>query len=378
MPRINTGNAFLAALPISVVYAFYRGFHATSIWAVNYYQVGYFDGFYRRALLGALLTPFGCLRFDFFFIESIQFLVLFAALGLLLYYGVKNREYPVLTIFFISAAGGYFFDEVGYPEQFLWLLAAATLYALKHNRNFLAVATMCLAVMVHEMALLMVLPLALAFWVMQKKEAIVPGIALFLPPVLVFLVISTWFQLVPNDTIARYFDKASGCGYPIVLKGYFYIYQNRFAGEGAERFTYSASQFTTAVLPVLALACALVFSIRKKLGLSLLRQAAVLLCCGSPLLLIMAGSDSERWIFIALTQIIVIGLLATAKVREAHLGRGLLSGSWAFMVALAVLAALLRLPYFHDEPRPLTLTHLNSFAHYVINQISDPFNHYHN
>ena len=370
MRRSHAVTAWSAALFVSVCYAFFRGFHAAGLWTVNYYQAGFIDGFHRRALLGTLLAPFGCHRFDYFFIEPIQFMVLGAALGLLLYYGIKNREYPTLTVFFISAAGGYFFDEVGYPEQFLWLLAAAALYALKKNHKFLGAACLCLAIMVHEMALLMVLPLALAWWVLQEKESLESGVAIFLPPIVVFLILTAWFQTVPDATITRYFDSAANCGYPVMRKDYFQVYQSQFAGEGAKRFTYSAGQLAAAVLPVLALAAALVFAIRKKLGLVLPRQAVIALCCVSPLCLGMFGSDSERWIFIALTQIIVIGLFASARVRDA---KGILSGSPLFMAVLVLLAAILQLHYFYGEPRPLTLVHLRSFADYVAGQIANPF-----
>jgi hypothetical protein len=370
MPRNRAASALLAALLLSLCYAFYRGFHAAGLWTVNYYQAGYFDGFYRRGLLGTLLTPFGCLRFDYFFIEPIQFLVLCAVLVLLLYHAIKSRESLALAVFFISAAGGYFFDEVGYPEQFLWLLAAATLYALKHNRVYLAALCLCLAVMVHEMALLTVLPLALAWWVIQKKETALAGMAIFLPPVAVFLILSAWFQTVPDSTVTHYFEAASNCGYPVMRKDYFGIYQSQFAGANAKRFAYSADQFTTAVLPVLALAFVLVIIIRKKLGLSLPRQAVIVLCCISPLLLGLFGSDSERWIFIAYAQIIVTGLFASNRLRAA---RGILSGSPLFMLALVLLAAVLQLHYFYGEPRPLTLAHLGAFTDYVVNQISNPF-----
>jgi hypothetical protein len=370
MPRNRAARALLAALFISVCYAFYRGFHAAGLWTVNYYQAGYFDGFSRRALLGTLFTPFGCLRFDYFFIEPMQFLVLCAGLGLLLYHGIKNREYAALAVFFVSAAGGYFFDEVGYPEQFLWLLAAATLYALKHDRNFLAATCLCLAIMVHEMALLSVLPLVLAWWAMQKKETVRSGMTIFLPPLLVFVILTAWFQTVPDSITARYFETASNCGYPVMRKDYFDIYHSQFAGDNAKRFSYGADQFITAVMPVLALAGVLVFSIRKKLGLSPLRQTVIGLCCVSPLLLGIFGSDSERWIFIAFSQIIVIGLFASSRVREAS---AILSGSLPFMAALVLVAAVLRLHYFYGEPRPLTLVHLGSFANYVIDQITNPF-----
>lgn len=126
--------AFRLALICAIAYAFYTGFRAPGLWTSNYWQVSFADGFFRRALIGTLLLPLGCERFDYFTIEAIQFVVLSIALALFVYLGVKCREYITLCGFFISAAGGYFFHEAGYAEQFLWMFAAAAIAALHANK----------------------------------------------------------------------------------------------------------------------------------------------------------------------------------------------------------------------------------------------------
>jgi hypothetical protein len=372
MPQLSN-KILLAALIASLCFAFYRGFHAAGLWTVNYYQAGIFDGFYRRALLGTLLTPFGCLRFDYFFVEAVQFLVLFAVLGLFVYVAIRSREQLALTVFFLSVAGGYFFHEVGYPEQFLWLVAAATIYALKHNRDYLAGALLFLAMLVHEMALLMVLPIVFLYWMLEGKESTASGLKIFLPPLIAFAAITLWFQLAPESILLHYFESAQNCGYPVLRKDYFSIYQSQFSGESARRFMYAPEQLMGAVLPVALLAVLFAYVAGRKLGLSIARGLVILACCVSPLFLGLVGSDSERWIFITYTQIMLAGILVSARVRAAHTNGGLLSGSPLFMAALVLLAAVLQLKYFIGEPRPLTLTHLSLFPGYVFNQIANPF-----
>ncbi len=67
-----TGKALTAGLLLCLGYAFCRGFYMPAKWSLNYWQINFFDGFGRRALLGTLLYPFWDLRLHYHFIAAIQ------------------------------------------------------------------------------------------------------------------------------------------------------------------------------------------------------------------------------------------------------------------------------------------------------------------
>ena len=367
MPQINTKTALLVTmLFISILYAFYSGFRAPNLWSVNYYQASFMDGFYRRALAGTVLVPFGCERFDYFFIQKIQFLVLILALGLLVFLGIKSREFITLGIFFASSAGGYFFHEVGYIEQLLWLMAALIILAIRNNRIYFAAAGLCLSIMVHEMALFMVLPIALAFMVVHKIGSLSLAIRVFMPSLVTFLILYKWFQVVPVSTIMQYFEHASSCGYPVIRTDYFSIYQSQFLGQRAQMY-YSVQQLILGIFPVVILAAGLVISVRKKLSFSWMQSGFILLCCVSPILLGFFGWDTDRWIFLAFAQTIIVWMIAASRMRVTDSGK--LMGSPLFLIALILVALLLRLEYFDNfAPRILSLDNLMSFMDYVVQQ----------
>jgi len=369
MPRINKKIAWLAiALFLSILYAFYSGFRAPNLWSVNYYQASFADGFYRRALTGTLLLPLGCERFDYFFIQKIQFLVLLSALGLLLYLGIKSREFITLGIFFASSAGGYFFHEAGYIEQLLWLMAALIILAIKNNRIYLAAAGLCLSIMVHEMALFMVLPIAFACMVIHKNGSLSSGIRIFLPSLATFFIVYAWFQVVPVATILQYFEHASNCGYPVIRTDYYSIYQSQFLGQRAQLY-YSAQQLIAGILPLFMLAVTLVYSVRKKLSFSWMQSGLIFVCCVSPILLGFFGWDTDRWIFLAFAQTIIIWLIAAFRMRASD-SENLISSPF-FLIALILVALLLRLEYFDNfAPRSLSLDNLVSFAGYLEYQMT--------
>ncbi len=363
-----SGTFLVAALFISILYAFYTGFRTPGLWSINYYQVGYLDGFYRRALLGTFLTPFGCLRFDYFFIQKLQFAILFSALLLFVYFGIKKRESLTLSIFFLSAAGGYFFHEVGYIEQFLWIVAAMAIVAIDKNHYYLAALLLCLSVMAHEMAVFMVLPIALAYVVIRQQLSMLNLIKIFALPVMMFLLIFTSFQVVPDETINRYFEKIAGCGTTTIRADYFDIFVNHF--EQRASLYYSFEQLYSGILPLLVLAAYLAFSIRKSLNLNVYQMFIILGCCLSPLLLGLFGWDASRWIFLALTQIIIIKLIASSNILEHSTAYK--KDRVLFFAALIVAGVILQLTYFDDVlPREVSFHHVATFKDYVVNQISN-------
>ncbi len=67
----TTEKALTAGLLLCLFIAFCRGFYMPTSWCTNYWLLNFFDGFYRRALLGTLLYPFGDLRLHYHFVAII-------------------------------------------------------------------------------------------------------------------------------------------------------------------------------------------------------------------------------------------------------------------------------------------------------------------
>jgi hypothetical protein len=372
LSRCSKRTMFIAVivLLISVLYAFYTGFRAPNIWSTNYYQTSYLDGVYRRALLGTFLAPFGCTRFDYFFIAKIQFLVLLLAISLFVYIGIRNREFFTLVVFFLSSAGGYLFHEVGYVDQSLWIFAAAAILALARDRLYLAALILSLSILAHEMAIFTTLPIVFAYVALQEKQAGLIYIKIFAPPVMVFLVISLFFQVVPADTLEQYLVNVMNCGGTIARKlDYFTVYVNHFLGPRA-RMYYSGEQIYLAILPLLALAFTLTLSIQRKLNTPSFQRYLVLLCCVSPLFLGLFGFDTSRWFFLAFTQIVIIALIASSRMNRSEPAISLVRAP--FFIALALVGLLLHLKYFDGYfPRAISLDNLMTFPSYVTQQLSN-------
>jgi len=134
--RTSTVTILLSILIFAcILLSLYRGYHASSMWSTNYYQLSYFDGFAKRAFIGTVLYPLGCLRFNYYFIEAIQFFVLFADIALLAYFCIRYKLEPIAIIFFASAAGWFLVNTIGYVEQILWLITFLALLANEKNRQ---------------------------------------------------------------------------------------------------------------------------------------------------------------------------------------------------------------------------------------------------
>lgn len=363
----DTMRLWMITLLGAIGYAFYTGFRAPSLWSINYYQVSYLDGFYRRGLLGVFLTPFGCARFDYFFVEKIQLLVLFLVIALFVYIAIKSRSFFALIVLFCSAAGGYLFHEVGYVDQLLWIFAAMAIGLLERNYLFLAALLLCLSVLIHEMSVFTIVPIVLAYAVVRKKLDGIAYAKLLIPPVALFLVISLFFQAVSFDTIKLYFENAMNCGSPIVRKEYFKHYLQPFRSESNVVY-YSWQQFYMAILPIIVLACTLVLAIRKRLGLLRLQTLLILACCISPLSLGLFVADTSRWIFLGFAQVVIVSIIASWALRRNGF-RNTFPGI-PFAIALVLVGGLLQLTYFdHFSPRTLSPDNLRAFPNYVVEQL---------
>jgi hypothetical protein len=224
--------ALLALVVLSILYAGYVGFRAPNRWSVQYYQFSWLEGFFRRGLLGTLLHPFGCDRFDYHVIKTLQFCVLGALLTFCLYAARTFKIGLFLSIYFISPAGAYLFHTVGYIEQLLGLMSAASIYALHKKHWRFAAALLTTTILTHEMALFITIPLAMAYLLISQQHSLKLWCAIFIAPAVYFAVLYFAFQQAPAEAIALHKQLASHCKnvieHPHFLKMYSYGFFDRF------------------------------------------------------------------------------------------------------------------------------------------------------
>jgi len=337
----------------SVVYACYVGYRMPSDWTVNYYQLNWWDGFGRRALLGTLLYPLGCSLFNFEIIARLQFTVLCGCILTFVWMAVRRGLMAVAPLFFLSAAGGYLFHEVGYIDQVIWLLGALVLWLLSRDKDIAASFLLSACMFTHEMTLLQVLPIVIAYLMLAPTQELRRYILLLLPALGVFLLIWLKLQTVDEATVLTYFQRVFTCEYPVHRPDFYSIFLHRFSDR--MNFYYSWIEVLTCILPLMVFASIGLLNVTLK-GQHPRVQRFVLWCCSlSPLLLGLMGWDTDRWFFITFVQIILVRMVTISRSENSR-------DKWPFIATMAVMALLLRLNYFDDvKPRPLSLTEFLKF-----------------
>jgi hypothetical protein len=340
--------------------AFYRGIHVPNPWTLNYYQVSWADGFFRRGLLGTLLLPLGCARFDPQVVHCIQYAVLAAALFALLWLGRRGMAAFFLCLFLVSDAGTFLFNEVGYLDPLMLLLGLACGVLISRGRSGAAALLLALSVLVHEMAVFTVLPAALVFWLRMAPERRPVLWRLLLPSALAVAALFAAAGPVSDATLGRFSGQASACGHPLPRPDFEKDYQQGF--RQSLWVHYRTEELALLVLPfVLALGWWILAG--QALGTApRAEQWASLAACLSPFLLGLLAWDCGRWYFLAVLQVILIlGTLPPGDTKEP--GRLPRATRWLRVAPLVVLIGLTPIPRFDGSgARGLDLRDMKSFV----------------
>jgi hypothetical protein len=352
-----------------VLLAFYRGFRAPSMWSINYYQISWADGFLRRGLLGTLLLPLGCARFDPHVVWVIQYSVLAAALVLLFRLGRNGVAAALaLCVFMVSDAGTFFFNEVGYPDQILMLVTVGCGALLARDRAWAAALLMAVAALIHEMALFTVLPVVLVLWLRLPAGRRPALWKLLLPMFLVLAALPLFSTSIPFAVLKRYDDLSIACGHPIGRRDFLLYYAEPFGQEF--QFYYHGVELARVVLPLMAALALWILSGAAFPSASRPERWAALLACCCPLLLGYLGTDKNRWVMLVLVQALL--LLGIARPKHAPPPRARLSPFKKFILALPLLMVLLMLRirlFDHFTARPLSVAGIEGFGPTVAGQL---------
>jgi hypothetical protein len=314
---------------LAYVLAFTNGFRMPNLWSINYFLPSLFEGFYRRSLLGTLLFPLGELRFNYYTIASIQ-ITIFIGLNIALVYQSLKAQGParwLWPLFLLSPAGGYFFHEIGYVDQVLYLVL---LLAMSLQSRMKAGLLMIASLFIHEMALFTTLPVYFAWSIYQGKtiRSVMKTAGLAL---IVFALIYLFLQTSSTASLTQFLDQAARLSNYAVRADYYDVFRLSFVG-GIYQVPYMPREIINHLLliPLWAMAgwC---FAQQGKDASDKRRLFAIgSLASFFPILLGIFGWDYSRWLFLSMASSGICLFIA-----RAHL-------SWKILLLLAIL--LLALP----------------------------------
>ncbi|NBO19306.1 MAG: hypothetical protein EBV03_08805, partial [Proteobacteria bacterium] len=284
------GAGKLVAIFVALAFAFYTGFRFPSDWSVNYFQPGWQDGIYRRALVGTLLYPLGCLRFSINAIYLIQCSIMVAMLTLALSCAWRYGQLWALLVFLVTAAGGFLFNMTGYADQLLYLMAAGSVL-LAPRSPLTAGAVMAASVTVHEEGLVLLPPLVAAYCCMTGDRDWRRWMRLFVPPGVMGGVVFVMVRGIRQQAVDTFYARAGACGLSVVRQDYYFDISNwsYFGNYYGTDYHYWQHR----LVPLVFLACALVIAIGQKLPLGRLEKLVVAGACLSPLLMGFTAWDLE-------------------------------------------------------------------------------------
>jgi len=363
--KYQSKHLILMLMITCILISFYKGYHASSMWSTNYYQLSYLDGFVKRAFIGTILYPLGCLRFNYYFIEAIQFIILFTDIALLTYFCIKYKLEPIAIIFFASAAGWFLVNTVGYIEQILWLITFLALLALEKNRQLIASCLLLISALIHETGFFITIPIAFGYMIIRNNK-LSSYIKMFAPAILATTIIFILFEVSPDSVLLSYPNTIASCGYSNPsLENYLFIYRPVLKNEEL------SLNYKSRHLPMLFAILCISYLLRKlyqtELSLPKTKGWLLILCCLAPLILGFYGFDADRWIFETFAQILIISVLVLTHARNTN---GSIKKLTVFYCLIAIIAISLNFKYFHEiPPRELTIEKISTFADFVKQQL---------
>lgn len=313
-PRPAAQAVWAALVAGALLYSFFSGFRMPSDWAINYYQPAWQDGIYRRALIGTLLYPLGCLRFDIAAIYTMQLAVLGALLGLALACAWRYRLLWALLFFFAGASGGLLFNLTGYVDPLLYLMALGSLLLARRHPNA-AAALMAASLLVHEAALLLVPPLVAAGLCLSGEYGGRRWLRLFLPTAVMAVVVYVAVaSIVQEQAVQNFYAAAAACGFEVRRHDYYFDLPS-WSSFG---YYYGTDRYYVMrkLAPLLLLSWALVSAIGQQRPLRAWEKMVLAVACLSPLLLGFVAWDGERWRLLSLMHVLFVLMLAAREARR--------------------------------------------------------------
>jgi hypothetical protein len=291
---------------------------------------------------------------------------LIADISLLVYFSSKYRLELIAIIFFLSSAGGYLFNEIGYPEQMIWIVAFLAVLAMEKQRQYIASCLLLISVLIHETSFFITLPIVFSYLII-RKNTFSTYIKVFAPSVTVFILLFVFFQTTPENTLTSYAKTIADCKYTNTkLSDYLQIYQPIPNGEGLT-FDYRINQLHILFM-IIIISILLGRLYQKELSLSWIKGCLLTLCCLTPLLLGFYAWDTDRWILETFSQILIIAIIVLSYAKNIN---GRLNKPTLFYILIILIAVILNFKYFNGVfQRELTIENISTFTSYIKQQLT--------
>ncbi|GCD96836.1 hypothetical protein [Embleya hyalina] len=347
-----------AVAAVSVLVAAYTGMRMPSAWSASLQSVSFRDGFHRRFLVGTVMNPIAeTAGYPYWIYALLSFLILAGLLAVLISQAVSTHL-PARRLlvfgFFLLPTGGYLFHEVGYFDQILYLLLFGALWMLGRGRWLPASLLLVLAMCVHEIAALTVLPLF--FVACLRTLAPARAIVAAAPACVTGLLILTIEPTAPETSLAlqRKLEAAHFPVRPDALEVFSRSQANSWK-------LYSRWDVFLYLLPLVVLiAIALLLFVRTGDRPPKLPAMSVLAAL-APAMATLAGWDRERWAFL-----LIVNFFIVLWIWFGDYQLDVKSAQFGVAFGALLLTVCVPLTYFDGfSPRPLTGSGISEFYEHV-------------
>jgi len=362
--------AALAVFVLAVAVAAYTGFRLPNDWTATLDAVSITEGFHRRILVGTLLHPLAVATHDNYWVFAVKsYLVLAALLAVATVALIRTKlvSHRLLLIgWLLLPTGGYFFHEVGYYDQVLYLVLFAGVLALDRSRPIVASVLMTLSVLVHEITVLTALPI-FAMVAVRRLPFGRAVLVLVAPMVLSGIVLVAVHPSAPGST-ARLGAVLAHANFPYRADALALFDRTQDRSwqlyNVGDVLIYLAP---SAILMILAFALLHLTDAgltdpangrtdNAKL-VSVLHALVAAVAVTSPLLLAFAGWDQDRWGFLLVTNFAIV-LWLHLRERQRELGMTQV----VILVATMLIVTHIPMGYFDGfAPRPLQWPAMQAF-----------------
>jgi hypothetical protein len=299
----------------AILLSAYSGFRLPSLWTVTQYNITVFDGILRRSVFGTLLTPLWALAgYNYKIYAIVAFMVLAGILSVAFIAVIHARcdmQRLFIIIWLIAPTGAYVFHEVGYLEQVNYLLLFLTVLLWRKGRIYTAGALASLSMFVHEAALLTVWPILTWLVVAEIGMRTKPRHLLVLAVSASIGIFLTLFNTVESAQISSLIERLSNNLPFQIRKGAITLFSKTFYETWSK---YSPLNDFLTVLPFIFLIGGFwIFLYLKTTAVdkeqkfkNLLRITTAIMASCAPFLLVFGGWDVYRWIFLGLSNFVVV------------------------------------------------------------------------
>lgn len=336
------------------------GFRLPSLYAVTLYNVSLFDGAWRRGVFASLLEPaWQATNYAYSAMAAVAIAILLCVLIVVLRasWTARNDTQRLLIVAWVaSPLGAYFFHQVGYQDQLVYLMFFGAVLAVLKSRIVSASIIMSASVFIHEMTIVTTFPL----WILVMLLHSVPLRRLWLaiPPAAVAVLL----LFLPNMSDEQV--KATGlrlrASLPFEFRWDAIALFGRSLNEVWSLDWYSPLEGLRTVAPLAALSLASMFALATALSRRqgslpniIYRRLQVLFSCLAvlgPFSLVAVGWDFYRWAFLGVTNFVLVAYFWMSKIPDAPK-----VGAIGLMLVPILALFYFPLQYFDGfAPRPLT------------------------